>query len=308
MSELHPLFGGGDVVEQHVVGVHEDGLVTYNKLFVPQLLIPHHVDVGVRYVQLVLPLHEEVVVGRIVFSEPDQKEAQFALELVAEHEEAAVLVIVDDLLDVADFVQLVQVYERLRAVVVVDAILHRGYNGHILVVVEHEVLGLSGKRFSEFDDGLKLLSVPVELNYGVLLSENKLLRFLGTIFSWVLKVELHADVVELLSSVLDDDSFDELKPVSFVDHVQIDDSLEDKELVRELLVLNKVFARDNGDEMLAGGGHHTNDFTGLPSLALHQWYLDSALGQLLVTVDVEELYRVQFRDGEGIHRLERHTS
>ena len=65
VPELHPLLRRGNVDEKDVVDVHEDGLVADDEFFELVLLVSHHIDVCVGDVQLVLPLHEEVVVHGI---------------------------------------------------------------------------------------------------------------------------------------------------------------------------------------------------------------------------------------------------
>ena len=65
VAELHPLLRCGDINEQHIVGVHKNSLVADDKLLETTLLVSHHINIRIGDIQLVLPLHEEVVIHRI---------------------------------------------------------------------------------------------------------------------------------------------------------------------------------------------------------------------------------------------------
>lgn len=135
-----------DINDINVVSVDIDGLVTDDQLLELFGWVSHHCNVGIGDVQLVLVLQEELVLDRIVLLELDQEHAELLLVLVGEQVEHARLVVVYDLFDIRHLESFLQVDEPACAVMVVDAVVHRGNNRDRLLVIHIEELWLPTER------------------------------------------------------------------------------------------------------------------------------------------------------------------
>lgn len=76
-----------------------NSLVTEDELLNPVPLTPEYSNIGISDIQLILILHEEAGVARVVLIEPDYKNSELILVPVGSHVEAGVFWIVDHLLN-----------------------------------------------------------------------------------------------------------------------------------------------------------------------------------------------------------------
>jgi len=63
-------------------------------------VVPDDTDVGICYVELVLPSQNKRMVFRVIFVESDEEDAQLFLEFIRQQVEHSFFMVVDDLLDV----------------------------------------------------------------------------------------------------------------------------------------------------------------------------------------------------------------
>jgi hypothetical protein len=84
-----------------------DSLVTDNQLLQVIDFTPRDCNVYICNVKFVLVLEEKVRVIRIVFIKSDNENTKFVLILVGDQVEALVFIVINNLLDITDFVGII---------------------------------------------------------------------------------------------------------------------------------------------------------------------------------------------------------
>jgi hypothetical protein len=151
MSEKSDLIIGFvvNVHNSNIVSVDVDGLVSDNQFFVMLSIVfvtvSQHVQRGITYIKLVLPLRQEQSIFQwLLRIDSYNEESKFFLELVCQNVKVVLFPIVNDFLKGTNREMLIKINLLVVDFVNVNGVFWGGYDVRLLIGIRLEELRLSG--------------------------------------------------------------------------------------------------------------------------------------------------------------------